>query len=51
VADCFKYRNQIGLEVALEALLLPAWIRAPKPNYRWSSKQACEGKCCGLGNP
>lgn len=27
VADCFKFRNKVGLDVALEAVLVAAWWR------------------------
>jgi hypothetical protein len=39
IADCFKYRNKIGLDVAIEALR--AWReRTKKPNFQALSKFA-----------
>jgi hypothetical protein len=39
VADCFKYRNKIGLDVAVEALR--AWRdRKPKEDFQSLSKLA-----------
>ena len=40
VADCFKYRNKIGLDVALEAL--KDYRRARKPRDElWQAAKAC----------
>jgi predicted transcriptional regulator of viral defense system len=39
IADCFKYRNKIGLDVAVEALRTYR-DRTPKPNFQTLSKFA-----------
>ena len=39
VADCFKYRNKIGLDVAIEALRTYR-ERSPKPDFRALTKFA-----------
>jgi predicted transcriptional regulator of viral defense system len=39
IADCFKYRNKIGLDVAIEALRIYR-ERTPKPNFQALAKFA-----------
>ncbi len=39
IADCFKYRNKIGLDIAIEALRIYR-ERAPKPNFLTIAKFA-----------
>jgi predicted transcriptional regulator of viral defense system len=39
IADCFKYRNKIGLDVAIEAVRTYR-DRTPKPNFQALSKFA-----------
>ena len=39
IADCFKYRNKIGLDIAIEALRTYR-ERSPKPNFRAVDKFA-----------
>jgi predicted transcriptional regulator of viral defense system len=39
IADCFKYRNKIGLDVAIEALRTYR-DRTPKPNFQALAKFA-----------
>jgi predicted transcriptional regulator of viral defense system len=39
IADCFKYRNKIGLDVAIEALRTYR-ERTPKPNFQALAKFA-----------
>ena len=41
VADCFKYRNKIGLDVALEALRETWRARAATMDELWRAAQAC----------
>ena len=38
VADCFKYRNKLGLDVALEALRL--YLERKRPNVNALNKYA-----------
>jgi hypothetical protein len=41
VADCFKYRNKIGIDVAIEALR-DAWgKRAATADQLWQSAKVC----------
>jgi hypothetical protein len=39
IADCFKYRNKIGLDLAIEALRAYR-DRMPKPNFQALAKFA-----------
>jgi hypothetical protein len=39
IADCFKYRNKIGLDLAIEALRAYR-DRTPKPNFQALAKFA-----------
>jgi predicted transcriptional regulator of viral defense system len=41
VADCFKYRNKIGLDVALEALREALRSKRTKPNQIWEAATVC----------
>jgi predicted transcriptional regulator of viral defense system len=41
VADCFKFRNKIGLDVAIEALRLCCERRRSKPSDLLESARAC----------
>lgn len=41
VADCFKYRNKIGLDVALEALRDALKTRAATSDEIWNAAKAC----------
>ena len=42
IADCFKYRNKLGLDVALEALK-DAWNRRRVRMADSTSTRACAG--------
>ena len=41
VVDCFKYRNKIGLDVALEALRDCLRQRLAKMDAIWEAAQVC----------
>jgi predicted transcriptional regulator of viral defense system len=41
VADCFKYRNKVGLDVALEALRASLRNRKATPNQIWEAATVC----------
>jgi predicted transcriptional regulator of viral defense system len=41
VADCFKYRNKIGLDVALEALRECLKQRKATPSALWAAAKVC----------
>jgi len=41
VADCFKYRNKIGLDVAIEAMRECVRQRRCTPNELWKQGQVC----------
>jgi hypothetical protein len=41
VADCFKYRNKIGLDVALEALRESIRTRKATVNDLWHAAKVC----------
>jgi hypothetical protein len=41
VADCFKYRNKIGLDVALEALRESIRTRKATVNDLWAAAKVC----------
>ena len=41
VADCFKYRNKIGLDVALEALREVIHLRKCTIDELWSCAKVC----------
>ena len=41
VADCFKYRNKIGLDVALEALREAIRLRECTIDELWSYAKVC----------
>ena len=41
VADCFKYRNKIGLDVALEALRECLRQRKATPSALWEAAKVC----------
>ncbi len=41
VADCFKYRNKIGLDVALEALRDSLRNKKATPNQIWEAAAVC----------
>jgi predicted transcriptional regulator of viral defense system len=41
VADCFKYRNKIGLDVALEALREGLKQRKTTPSALWEAAKVC----------
>ena len=45
VADCFKYRNKIGLDVAIEAMRECVRKRRCTPDELWRS-----GKTCRVAN-
>jgi hypothetical protein len=44
VADCFKYRNKIGLDVALEALRESLRSRQVQMDVLWHFAQICRVK-------
>ena len=41
IADCFKFRNHVGLDVALEALREALRARAVTVDELWKSAQIC----------
>ena len=41
VADCFKYRNKIGTDVAVEALRDCLRLRRATPDEVWQMAAAC----------
>ncbi len=41
VADCFKYRNKIGLDVALEALRASLRSKKATPSQIWEAAMVC----------
>src|SRR5207247_434624 len=41
VADCFKYRNKVGLDVALEALKDCRKTRLATPDELWQAARVC----------
>ena len=41
VADCFKYRNKIGLDVAIEALKDCLYQRKATPSELWDYAKVC----------
>jgi len=41
VADCFKFRNQIGLDVALEALRDTLRAKKASADEIWKAAKAC----------
>ena len=41
VADCFKYRNKIGLDVAIEALKDCLRLRRATPDELWRYAAIC----------
>jgi hypothetical protein len=41
VADCFKFRNKIGIEVAIEALKEPCETKKATMDELWAAAKVC----------